>query len=553
MTNPELNRPGILYTFYSYKGGTGRTMALANVATLLAKWGHSVLVVDWDLEAPGLERYFSDRVNAQRVRASYTGVVDLIVAHSQKSAIDWRKSLVELDNGVSLITAGQEDGNYFERMQKLDFERLFSDDDLGSYIEKLRNEWLLNFDFVLIDSRTGLTDIGGICTVHLPDILVVLFTATDSSTDGSVNIISRARKAHERLPLDRGTLSVLPVPARDESRTEYQRAATWKNIFASRFGEFYREWLPKPVSVEEAIETLRLPYVPYWSFGESLPVQMEGTRDPGSLGYAYETLARLLSTKLEWYSALEGKKLPPSPLIRSHEISQEWIERQRTSAEVGLRKSGRTGFMEVYHFCENELFQKNQRELLAISRQAAVHTFGWPIGAVLDRADVSPQAVNDGIVANIHSMDFAYDYWSLTKAGDFYTLLSLFEDEREKDKLYYNTRIIRVTEAVLHAINLYKLFGASPSATIVFSLMHGGLKGRSLGSTTGGAFLRPSSNGLEDQVTSPTVRFQLSIDEPEICNIVKQLCEPLFMVFSFSFFSDETYAEIIRKFIQGRV
>src|SRR5215467_9888199 len=48
-----------IVTFYSYKGGVGRSMALANVAVLLARRGLRVLVVDWDLEAPGLERYFS--------------------------------------------------------------------------------------------------------------------------------------------------------------------------------------------------------------------------------------------------------------------------------------------------------------------------------------------------------------------------------------------------------------------------------------------------------------------------------------------------------------
>ena len=47
-----------IITFYSYKGGVGRTMALANVAVLLAQRGLHVLAVDWDLEAPGLERYF---------------------------------------------------------------------------------------------------------------------------------------------------------------------------------------------------------------------------------------------------------------------------------------------------------------------------------------------------------------------------------------------------------------------------------------------------------------------------------------------------------------
>lgn len=49
---------GQLITFYSYKGGTGRTMALANVACLLAREGRRVLVIDWDLEAPGLHRFF---------------------------------------------------------------------------------------------------------------------------------------------------------------------------------------------------------------------------------------------------------------------------------------------------------------------------------------------------------------------------------------------------------------------------------------------------------------------------------------------------------------
>jgi Mrp family chromosome partitioning ATPase len=49
---------GRVITFYSYKGGTGRSMALANVAWILALNGRRVLTMDWDLEAPGLHRYF---------------------------------------------------------------------------------------------------------------------------------------------------------------------------------------------------------------------------------------------------------------------------------------------------------------------------------------------------------------------------------------------------------------------------------------------------------------------------------------------------------------
>ena len=49
---------GKIATFYSFKGGAGRTMALANVAWILASNGLKVLVVDWDLDSPGLHRYF---------------------------------------------------------------------------------------------------------------------------------------------------------------------------------------------------------------------------------------------------------------------------------------------------------------------------------------------------------------------------------------------------------------------------------------------------------------------------------------------------------------
>jgi cellulose biosynthesis protein BcsQ len=58
--------PGEIITFYSYKGGTGRSMALANVGCLLAmresqKGRNNILLVDWDLEAPGLHRFFRDQ------------------------------------------------------------------------------------------------------------------------------------------------------------------------------------------------------------------------------------------------------------------------------------------------------------------------------------------------------------------------------------------------------------------------------------------------------------------------------------------------------------
>ena len=58
-------REGQIVTFYSFKGGTGRTMALANVAWILAANGKRVLVADWDLESPGLHRFFQPFLDAE--------------------------------------------------------------------------------------------------------------------------------------------------------------------------------------------------------------------------------------------------------------------------------------------------------------------------------------------------------------------------------------------------------------------------------------------------------------------------------------------------------
>src|SRR5262249_23675744 len=70
---------GKIVTFYSYKGGVGRTMALANVAWILASNGYRVLAVDWDLESPGLHRYFHPFLEDKALtKSSSLGILDMI-------------------------------------------------------------------------------------------------------------------------------------------------------------------------------------------------------------------------------------------------------------------------------------------------------------------------------------------------------------------------------------------------------------------------------------------------------------------------------------------
>jgi len=81
-------------------------MALANVAWVLASNGLRTLVVDWDLEAPGLHRYFHPFLDDKELVAS-KGIIDLMVDFAAAAFVrnDWQCSRVcNLDRRSALNT-----------------------------------------------------------------------------------------------------------------------------------------------------------------------------------------------------------------------------------------------------------------------------------------------------------------------------------------------------------------------------------------------------------------------------------------------------------------
>ena len=302
----EARQPeGTVITFYSYKGGVGRTLALANTAALLAQWGYRVLCVDWDLEAPGLHLYYKPWLG----QPLHPGLTELLQAYVDGRQPAWEEYVlqVQLPEGrepLSVLTAGAQDEGYIGRMQALEWKQLYDTHQLGQVLETLRQDWKSAFDFILIDSRTGITDIGGICTIQLPDILVLLFTANEQSLYGAIDVAQRADRLRNRLPFDRARLMVLPVATRFEGRFEYEIAQEWLQTFATALAPLYTSWLQKDVPIERMLHFTRIPYVPYWSFGERLPVIEQGTRDPEGMGFALENVAALLAQKLAFSEVL---------------------------------------------------------------------------------------------------------------------------------------------------------------------------------------------------------------------------------------------------------
>jgi MinD-like ATPase involved in chromosome partitioning or flagellar assembly len=303
---------GAIVTFYSYKGGVGRTMALANIAILLSQWGKKVLMVDWDLEAPGLEHFFfkGDELGAVQRKP---GLIDILheANHSEDQPATtrlWDKLTVDVPAGgktpLALLTAGARNDDYFRGVRALDLKSFYERRQGGRFIESLRSQWKERFDFVLVDSRTGITDIGGICTIQLPDIMALIFTATVQSLTGAVDVARKAAEERQKLPFDRPLVPVVPLPSKFDTQTERDVAQSWLDRFVRETAWMYRSWLPQGVNHREFLELTKIPYTPYFSFGEGLPVIEQGTTDPTGLGFAYETIAAVIGNELQYADLL---------------------------------------------------------------------------------------------------------------------------------------------------------------------------------------------------------------------------------------------------------
>jgi hypothetical protein len=238
-------------------------------------------------------------------------------------------------------------------------------------------------------------------------------------------------------------------------------------------------------------------------------------------------------------------------------LREPWYEAERTAAEGGLANLGLIGLMEVRTGLHQQI-AKSQLDLLNAVRKSQVRFFGWPIGVVLEnKEEYKPKPLGDGIRAEVSinkdtvSGRQTYDYWATRMNGDFYLLQSLFEDTREKDRLYFNTRIIRVTEAIMFATSLYLNLGVPPEASYSMRVSHRGLKGRVLTSAGGNRHVFPSVS--HESVSDSEIVIEIGKSSELMVDYVRRLVEPMFMLFDFQEFHEEIYTDIVRRYEKGQV
>ncbi|KAB2880909.1 AAA family ATPase [bacterium] len=284
------NRDGKIITFYSYKGGTGRSMTTANIAWIMASVGKKVLVIDWDLEAPGLNRYFYPFLLDPKL-TSKRGLIDLIWNYSdsfagadgirkrgkiQDELCNFQNEAVTLqwefqnDGQVDFLCPGAQNEAYGSRVNSFDWKTFYENLSGWSFLEKVRKTLKYEYDYVLIDSRTGVSDTSGICTVQMPDILVVFATLNNQSIDGCRQValsVSGQRKKSNR------PVTIWPVLTRIDN-SESKILEMRKTYAQEMLGEFITDH-----DKEAYWSQTQIPYKAYYSYFETLAVFKEDQND----------------------------------------------------------------------------------------------------------------------------------------------------------------------------------------------------------------------------------------------------------------------------------
>jgi MinD-like ATPase involved in chromosome partitioning or flagellar assembly len=319
---------GEIITFYSYKGGTGRSMALANVACLLSfrQKNNKVLMIDWDLEAPGLHHFFRgkfDDVEGATIHlpTGQAGLIDLfydlknlLLSHqTDDGVLDDVFDQINIENyivkinteysSLSLMPAGRsDDGLYSKRVNEFNWSAFYSR--YPSIITQFANYLINQYDYALIDSRTGHTDISGICTSIMPEKLVVVFTPNRQNISGVSETIHVATGYRVRSN-DTRPLLVFPLQSRIEN-AESKLKEEWrfdsKQGYQIKFESVLRQVYDlEECSLQKYFNTYKLPYVPKYSYGENLAVLEDDSDDTSSLAYEFKKFtAKLISDENPW-------------------------------------------------------------------------------------------------------------------------------------------------------------------------------------------------------------------------------------------------------------
>ena len=215
------------------------------------------------------------------------------------------------------MPAGRQGSSYSTRVNGFAWTDFYERFGGGAFLNQMRSLATQDYDYVLIDSRTGVSDTSGICTIQLPDTLIVCFTLNNQNVEGAAGVAAT-------VTAKRSDVRVLPVPMRIENsekdRLELRRTRA-RRRFTEVLGNIDRTSDPERYWADSEVL-----YVPYYAYEEILAPFADPVGSPLTMLAAAERLTGRLtggavahsvrisdSRRVEVLAAYAGTPIPQTP------------------------------------------------------------------------------------------------------------------------------------------------------------------------------------------------------------------------------------------------
>lgn len=245
---PELPK-GPVVAFYGFRGGAGRTTALAHFAAALSARDLSTVAVDLDVEAPGLDRVLNcpppseDVGTLALLRAAAFTETESARSADLRLAPHLVKSSLDVGAPIRVLPAGRVTKKYLERLDDLGvalWHIAEPPNPLQALVDQIRSQ--LHPDVILVDCRTGLSGLSASAMFHVADLVVLCITVTEQSIEG-LDVVLRGVHAARSQRCGAPELLIVPtmVPEGPEGRDRLEEFlakidAHYADIFGQREG-----------------------------------------------------------------------------------------------------------------------------------------------------------------------------------------------------------------------------------------------------------------------------------------------------------------------------
>lgn len=271
-------------SFYSYKGGVGRSTTLATCAASLAmnkKW--KVVILDCDFEAPGFTNFFLEDPS---VANQHNGIMeyffdrDVDDVEPSLESYYWEASKAfSGDGSIFIFPAGNLDmtehigevftdhcAHYLNGLSRLDtLNKESINEKLGKLIQHI--EKVIDPDIILIDSRTGFNDIFATCVLNTSDVIVGFFGGDAQSIPGWQFFLSLMQK--KNMPRLLIANSIIPPYAKQKLFASFKESVEGylEDVYEDTTEEQIQQTIDiYPIAYNEILRNIGMPTESYHEF-----------------------------------------------------------------------------------------------------------------------------------------------------------------------------------------------------------------------------------------------------------------------------------------------